>query len=849
MILRQQRDSETYIRTEAVNLTLKTLEEEHIAILIGRPGDGKTTTAYQVMYEVSNNHAAQNVDYLKNNKQKLALMIQSPDEWQRYIDPDEELIVYIDDCFGSINFDSEAAARWKSSLDLIYASAKSGNVYVLIGLQSIILEKIRETRFGHKLFSDEFVVDTSCLRENEKRDMIDAYEKSYINRKTRKMQSPVKAFKQSSQNVLSEKNKSKIIASRTTYGFPLACCLFFEREQFHDLGYKFFSRPGEELLKEIETMRKTKRLTYIVLAYVLINGKIIPSDLDKKLLSVIRTKLRHPQKNVSEVDISDAVDELTKPYLEKVSGTGEYVFSHTAVLDNVLLSFGKVAPEIVLRRCSRRCLYELIRTSKTVNNDMELAIPSDCFHLLAERLLQVHSSKNRSIENELNIAIDIVWHPATNDAEFVDVILRLKQLKENTNLLGKLWYVFPGSTASVMLDKMLEMYGFDESTHTSLEMKKDNFKDEEDTSAVEKKSEQIRMSSKIMSCISQCIDNYAGNVHILCCLKHIEKDHRLHQLLDSHFKHSPCGMTLLHCSILLGWEDVVDEILKIHTPTATENQWTCLHFSAYIGNCSMLQRFVERGLDIDANTAEGYSVLKTCFIGMRYGSGETNWPLFSVSEKDRFQMTLNFPAEDNYEAVLRYIFQRKPVSFLNEKEYKIDDFGNNILYYLVIQDYSNILEFLCRQNEDVVLERTSSILPTLIHLGVYLGRPLITKQLWSDAVRPLDSDLSLEETLNLGQELNGKRIDFSWLNRKKKRSLCWNDGRSEMVGIHLNTIAGIDVVFGNENDFVGVECFLKSQGIGNKKVTGRTNYFDTCTRIILCIVILFLCLFITFWSR
>lgn len=149
MILRQQRDSETYIRTEAVKLTLKTLKEEHIAILIGKPGDGKTTTAYQVMYAISNNHAAQNVDYLKNIKQKLAIMIQSPDELQRYIDLDEELIVYIDDCFGSTNFDSEAAARWKNSLDLIYASAKNGNVYVLIGLQSIILEKIRKTTFCH----------------------------------------------------------------------------------------------------------------------------------------------------------------------------------------------------------------------------------------------------------------------------------------------------------------------------------------------------------------------------------------------------------------------------------------------------------------------------------------------------------------------------------------------------------------------------------------------------------------------------------------------------------------------------------------------------------------------------
>lgn len=178
-------------------------------------------------------------------------------------------------------------------------------------------------------------------------------------------------------------------------------------------------------------------------------------------------------------------------------------------------------------------------------------------------------------------------------------------------------------------------------------------------------------------------------------------------------------------------------------------------------------------------------------------------------------MTLIFPAEDNYEAVVRYIFQCKPISFLNEIEHKIDDFGNNILFYLVIQDYSDILEFLCRQNEDLVLERTSSSLPTLLHLAVYLGRPLITKQLWSDAVRPLDSDPSLEETLVLGQKFQEKRIEFSRLDRIKKPSWCWNDGCAETVGIPFNTIASIDVIFGNKTDFVDLECFLKSQGIGN----------------------------------
>lgn len=88
-----------------------------------------------------------------------------------------------------------------------------------------------------------------------------------------------------------------------------------------------------------------------------------------------------------EVDILDVVDELIKFYFEKVLGIGEYVFFYIVVLDNVLLLFGKVVFEIVLRRCSRRCFYELIRMFKIVNNDMELVILFDCFYLLVERFL------------------------------------------------------------------------------------------------------------------------------------------------------------------------------------------------------------------------------------------------------------------------------------------------------------------------------------------------------------------------------------------------------------------------------------------------------------------------------
>lgn len=229
-------------------------------------------------------------------------------------------------------------------------------------MQSTILEKVRKYFRHHRLFSEEFVVNASHLKENEKRELLHAYETYYIKNKNKAVPSSVKAFKQSYQNILSEKEKSKVIECKT--GFPLACRLFFYIERFHDMGYMFFSKPDENLLEEIETMRKCKNLTYIVLAYVLIKGKMNPQDQDRKLLTDICTKVDLPHNKITPLKISDAVDELTRAYIEKDSSTGEYLFTHATVLDNVLLSFGKVAPEIVLKGCSRRCLYELIRTPK-----------------------------------------------------------------------------------------------------------------------------------------------------------------------------------------------------------------------------------------------------------------------------------------------------------------------------------------------------------------------------------------------------------------------------------------------------------------------------------------------------
>ena len=812
--MKEHTECKTYFRTTAVDSIIKKLEEGNIAILSGKQGDGKTTLAYQVMCELS--RESSKID--KRTTGKKPILISNADQWLKYINPEDDVIVYIDDFVGSTNFTKDEAARWKRAIDSMYACTRRDKVLLLLGIQKQILEEAREQFSYPKLLSDEFVVDTSSLTVDDRKNIYDLFEEQYIQTKIASERSSVIAQKQGQAYKALDKDKESIVNTESVYGFPLACRLYFDQEHFHELGVAFFNRPDANLLNEIEKLRKEKTLSYLLLVYILLCGKIDIDNLNEELLRRLYTALDFTEglkaQGVSNWKISDALDTLKKPYLEKATDTeGEYQFSHKTVSDNVLLSFGKVAPEIVIEECSRCHLFELIRTQKTKKSNTELVIPPKCFKALAERLCKDENSGiERSIKfhgnvkgkNLLNIAFNIVWHPVSSDEKFVESLLLLDTFRENKNLLSKMWHVIPGSLSSAMSDKMLDMIASENTSSCKKEEKKEN--QSSHVSFIKQKSKFILLKS----CIDQCIDNYAGNLHTLCCLKHIEKDAELHKLLNIPFKHSPNDMTLLHCSILQRWEDVVDKILKIHKPTLAENGWSCLHFAAYIGSSTLLKRFVEYGLDLAGVTKDGHTVLQAAFFGLRYGAFETNWPVYSIYEKDRFQMSLCFPSNDEFEKTLQFIFQCSPAIVLDNIKMEVDEYGNTIFYYLVLQDYPDIINLLSRHIEDSVLERNSTELPTLLHLAVYLGRPLITKILWNDAVRPIGNDPSLMDTLYEGQKLQNKSIVFSDLDVKTK--WCWNDKKKRCDGVKIKNIANIDVIFGSEKDFDNVKSFLQSQG-------------------------------------
>ncbi|XP_062610418.1 uncharacterized protein LOC134272183 [Saccostrea cucullata] len=127
-ILKEHTSSKVYVRTTAVDATIDTLKRRSIAILTGKHGVGKSTIAYQVLLEPSREIDTEEEGDPINKTKRKPLIINTPDQWLRAVNPNNCLIVYLQDFLGSTNLDNGAVECWKRHLDAIYAPAKNCDV-------------------------------------------------------------------------------------------------------------------------------------------------------------------------------------------------------------------------------------------------------------------------------------------------------------------------------------------------------------------------------------------------------------------------------------------------------------------------------------------------------------------------------------------------------------------------------------------------------------------------------------------------------------------------------------------------------------------------------------------------
>lgn len=824
---------------------------------------------------------------------RTPIFIKTPEQWDKVVNPSKGLIVYIDDMFGASNLDICLIDKWKGQLDTIHSSAKRGNVFVILGLRETIIEKAMELCDHHSLFDHDCEINLSSEYAPSKEEKEAILEAFLTNNKFKASDLKGEHFEEYATKYgqdaiykMPDWMKMEIVDSKPFYGYPLTCFQFFSRKYFFELGPSYFHRPNEKLFASIEGIRRSenlqRRVSYCVLAYVLLNDNINPYHVDNVIFESVYSNFRISKP--TDIDIKDAITGLKGLFLSETVQKETYTFSHETVREAVLLSFGQVAPEAMMKFCSKNIIHELIRTQAYVSRKHEivLKIPKRCYGDMARRLLEYEGTEDVALESAF-VADHVVSHPGSDDQEFVPYLFNSKT-EERKWILDHLLYKLQTNDYrghQALLNQMLETYGphlgnprsgdnvkeavtlmdcsanypcqtsltsflntlggYDSTffnsasinifsslmqkvgeglaedellmgetfkggnTSTNRQSHKSNNTDEQNQPNVdvlyqrENKSnanttnvpyseiqltqdKPFKFSVKdIKKFLLESIMGFTVD-KMLCLVKYILAHENLHDLITSDYTIFDAKMTLLHCCVLHGWDEVVNALLEIHQPTKLENNMSCAHLAAYSGRHSLLKTFVDLGQDIREKTRLGHSIIQSTLFGLRYSGNKVLRPFYNLTEQS--DMEILFPGGDQYVEVFQYILQMNESEIQRDTGVTLDNFGNDIAFYLIIHNFRHILDLILKYNGDILFHRSNSYLCTTLHVAVYLGRRELVRKLFDAGMRPFENDLPLLEVCNFGESYCDTEMVYSLFEIKPKKN---SEKQATISSINVST--------------------------------------------------------------
>ncbi|XP_063448810.1 uncharacterized protein LOC134728217 isoform X1 [Mytilus trossulus] len=401
-IVEEDLNEDTFVVTKAVTDSLLLLKQNGVLLITGHAGTGKSRISRHILQMVCS----------KSNAYKC-LKLNTLEEWGNIICREEHLIVLLDDIFGETNciYNRE---KYVPILDKVHAYVCQGNTKVIITIRDTVKRQCQEVFENHRLFQFKFIdlsSDNYTLDFFEKRKMLIKYMKTV--RHSNHMEKT--GFVDSNGLVIvKESEVSDIILGNPVKGFPLALYQFVHNEKYFQLGCKFFDRPTEAMLEEINEIRRKGEderkfmIQYAILVYIAINANCI--NLDKssnvtELKNMIEAIYERTVK-LKQNNISDTVKELKGSYLVNACSQNHRIYSlhHQMLLESVVLSFAQIDEEnknkiIPLLSCSFVLKMVKPASYNEMEGDVVLRISTDSYKLLANRIVEIYMAKLRDVHS------------------------------------------------------------------------------------------------------------------------------------------------------------------------------------------------------------------------------------------------------------------------------------------------------------------------------------------------------------------------------------------------------------------------------------------------------------------
>ncbi|XP_046581204.1 uncharacterized protein LOC124288676 [Haliotis rubra] len=313
----------------------------------------------------------------------------------------------IDDIFGLTNFSQSHFADWTRKFDIMWPSIESGHIFLILTSRSEITAQCQYRLNKHNLMTKicHFLIDDGeyTLQNKEKEKML----------------------KVICHGKFSEKEVEEIVKMKTALGFPQVCTFFARSREVQKKGLSFFKKPNECVLEEVDALKESDGLSYLVLLLVLMSdGHLNATSLDqrkctsefKEMVEMLKEYCPNLPTRPRLFDIKTKADSLCGVYLKQ--GQKGYAFQHQSIYESVLISFSEQCPSSCIRTLPSDVLGEVVRTERLDGEINIVLIPEENYDVFADRITELLLSAEPESSGM------IVGHPSLKHKEFLSFLVQ-----------------------------------------------------------------------------------------------------------------------------------------------------------------------------------------------------------------------------------------------------------------------------------------------------------------------------------------------------------------------------------------------------------------------------------------
>ena len=313
-----KRKDHLYLETKAYKELESVLEDMHWATLLGKPGDGKSTTAAHLLLKY-------------RDKGFEPILATSPKDWKMLISKHSgKQIFVIDDIFGSLCVEDRKVEDWLPEMEHMEKIVKErkGKLYVVCTSRKYIYKDVEPK-----------VAKFSCFQKISTIDMTDKMYQLTGVEKVAMLKKYAEEYDIEIKDII-----NNIHHADPPHGFPHCVEMYCTNAFLRQNGIAFFKNPAKCVQRELFNFRDNCGIKFLSLVLVLFNNNNLnatyidtlqdnATDDEKKLFKATGVPLE-----TGSPGIRKALYGLTNTYLKRDTN-GSYSFTHHSLCENVAIMY------------------------------------------------------------------------------------------------------------------------------------------------------------------------------------------------------------------------------------------------------------------------------------------------------------------------------------------------------------------------------------------------------------------------------------------------------------------------------------------------------------------------------